>query len=345
MKESEEAERVSLEGAEPKPTLLRRLTLLLDRSRALRGRLEAARSRSRLLDVSFEVIERDSDIGGGILGGALAYRLFVFFLPLAFLLVAALGLLSNWFDVSPTKIGKDVGVVSLVTKEIAASSQSASSWWVILVAAGALVYVTAVLHRAVAIVHALAWQRSAAAAKTERSLGVFVLGLTAQLVLSAGTGPLRPPTGLENILVLIAYPLTIGAIWLGMSLRLPHGAAGWRDLLPGAALYGVGLLVIHVFNVYVLDRLYESRTSTYGALGAAAAVLLGFYFLGRLIVGTAVLNATLFDRRKGGQGRHHTESSTSGGSSSGAEGSSSSLTRASKYTYEVVSATNGMASA
>ena len=302
MNESEETDRVSLEGAKPKPTLIRRLTLLIDRSRAMRGRLEAARSHSRALDVSFDVIERDSDIGGGILGGALAYRLFVFFLPLAFLLVASLGLLSNWFDVSPEQIGKDVGVVSLVTKEIAASSQTASSWWVALVSAGVLVYVTTVLHRAVAIVHALAWQRSAAAAKTERSLGVFVLGLAAQLVLSAGTGPLRPPTGLENILVLIAYPLAIGAIWLGMSLRLPHGAAGWRDLVPGAALYGVGLLVIHIFNVYLLDRLHESRTSTYGTLGAAAAVLLGFYFIGRLIVGTAVLNATLHERRTGRRG-------------------------------------------
>jgi uncharacterized BrkB/YihY/UPF0761 family membrane protein len=297
MKESEEADRVSLEGAQPKPTLLRRATLLLDRSRALRGRLEAARSRSRLLDVSFEVIERDSDIGGGILAGALAYRLFVFFLPLAFLLVSALGLLSRWFDVSPQEIGHDVGVVSLVTKEVAASSRSGTGWWVALVAAVALAYVTTVLHRAVAIVHALAWQRSAAAAKTERSLGVFVLGLAGQLVLTAGTGPLRPPTGFENILVLIAYPLAIGALWLGVSLRLPHGAAELRDLLPGAALYGIGLLLIHIFNVYILDRLHESRSSTYGALGSAAAVLLGFYFIGRLIVGTAVLNATLYERR------------------------------------------------
>ena len=297
MKESEEADRVSLEGAQPKPTLLRRLTLLLDRSRALRGRFEAARSRSRLLDVSFDVIERDSDIGGGILAGALAYRLFVFFLPLAFLLVAALGLLSRWFHVSPQEIGRDVGVVSLVTKEVAASSKSGAGWWVAIVAAVALVYVTRLLHRAAAIVHALAWQGSAAAAKTEHSLGVFVLGLAAQLVITGGKGPLRPPTGIENIVVLIAYPVCIGAVWLWMSSRLPHGAAGWLDLLPGAALYGVGLLLIHIFNVYILNRLHESRSSTYGALGSAAAVLLGFYFIGRLIVATAVLNATLYERR------------------------------------------------
>jgi membrane protein len=300
MKDIEEADRVPLGTA--KPTLLRRLTLALDRRPAMHAWLDSARSRSRALDTGLQVIERDSDIGGGILAGALAYRLFLFFLPLAFLLVAALGLASRWFDVSPTEIGRDVGVVSLVTKEVATSAKSGSGWWVSLVALVALAYVTRVLYRAVAIVHALAWQRSAAAAKTTRSLGVFALGIAAQLALTAATGPLRPPDGVANILLLVAYLVGIAAIWLVVAMRLPHGAADWPDLLPGAALYAVGLLLIHVFNVYVLERLHESRSSTYGTLGAAAAVLLGLFFIGRLVVASAVLNATLFERRSAGRG-------------------------------------------
>ena len=296
MKEIEEADRAPLGTV--RPTLVRRLTLALDRRRAVHARLESARSRSRLLDVGFQVIERDSDIGGGILAGALAYRLFLFFLPLAFLLVAALGLASRWFDVSPTEIGRDVGVVSLVTKEVATSAKSGSGWWVSIVAAVVLAYVTRVLYRAVAIVHALAWQRSAAAAKTTRGLGVFALGVAAQLALTAGTGPLRPPDGLVNILVLAGYLGGIAAIWLVLAMRLPHGSAEWHDLLPGAALYAVGLLLVHVFNVYLLERLHESRSSTYGTLGEAAAVLLGLFFIGRLIVVSAVVNATLFERRR-----------------------------------------------
>jgi uncharacterized BrkB/YihY/UPF0761 family membrane protein len=57
-------------------------------------------------------------------------------------------------------------------------------------------------------------------------------------------------------------------------------------------------LVVHVFNVYVLERLHELRSSTYGSLGAAAALLLDFFILGRVIVLAAVLNATLFERRR-----------------------------------------------
>jgi uncharacterized BrkB/YihY/UPF0761 family membrane protein len=296
MNQGERPDEVSL-GA-PAPTLLRRLTLALGRSRALRPWLDGARSRSRVLDLSLEVIERDSDIGGSILGGALAYRLFVFFVPLAFLLVAALGLASSWFGTSPYEVGSEVGVVGLITKEVAATSRNGAGWWVALVALGALVYATSVLHRAVAIVNALAWQRSAASAKAgRRSTAVFALGIAAQLILTGATGPLRPPYGIVNVVVLLAYVAGIGAIWLVMSLRLPHGLAGWTDLLPGALLYAVGLLLVHVFNVYVLARLHESRTNTYGTLGAAAAVLLGLYFIGRLIVAATVINATLFDRR------------------------------------------------
>jgi uncharacterized BrkB/YihY/UPF0761 family membrane protein len=40
-----------------------------------------------------------------------------------------------------------------------------------------------------------------------------------------------------------------------------------------------------------------NKQGTYGALGIAAALLLAFFFLGRLIVGSAVVNATLWERR------------------------------------------------
>ena len=53
--------------------------------------MQEARERSPALDATLETIELDSHIGGGILAGALSYRLFVFLLPLAFFLVSGLG--------------------------------------------------------------------------------------------------------------------------------------------------------------------------------------------------------------------------------------------------------------
>jgi uncharacterized BrkB/YihY/UPF0761 family membrane protein len=92
-----------------------------------------------------------------------------------------------------------------------------------------------------------------------------------------------------------------GAGWLAVSLRLAHRAAPWTALLPGALLVGTGLLFVNVFNVYVTTRLVEDRADTYGALGIAAALLFSLVLVGRLIVVSAELNASLVERR--GRGR------------------------------------------
>ena len=86
-------------------------------------------------------------------------------------------------------------------------------------------------------------------------------------------------------------------IWLLITLRLPHRAASWKALVPGAVLGAVGLELIHVFTAYVLAPYATAKEGTYGALGAAAALLLGLFVVSRLVVASAVLNATLWERR------------------------------------------------
>ena len=49
---------------------------------------------------------------------------------------------------------------------------------------------------------------------------------------------------------------------------------------------------------YVIAPHASSKQGTYGALGLAAALLFGLFFITRLIVATAVVNATLWERRR-----------------------------------------------
>jgi uncharacterized BrkB/YihY/UPF0761 family membrane protein len=82
-------------------------------------------------------------------------------------------------------------------------------------------------------------------------------------------------------------------------MALPHARdAGWRDLLPGALLLAAGAQVLHLVTVFYLAGRIESASELYGALGSASAVLLWLYLIGRLVVGSAVLNATLWERRR-----------------------------------------------
>ena len=161
-----------------------------------------------------------------------------------------------------------------------------------------LAYATRVLYRAVSIVHALAWERSAAGTRAEwRPFRLFGLGLLVELTLAILLGAVRGHSFVDDVLALVAFVGLTAANWLCISLLLPHSSARWPDLIPGAVLFGIGLLVVNTFNLYILGRLQEQRTSTYGTLGAAATVLLSLLLIGRLIVGSAVVNATLFQRR------------------------------------------------
>jgi uncharacterized BrkB/YihY/UPF0761 family membrane protein len=282
----------------PKRTLLRRFTAWIEQAKALRGWVEQARGRSAALDATFETIERDSRIGGGMLAGALSYRLFVFALPLSFFLIAGLGLVAEALGVQPNVVVNSVGFAGTVTREIESSAKEASNWWVALTSFFVLVYVTRVLLRAVAIVHALAWEGSAAAVKvTSRQLAIFGAALFAQLALVSGVGAVGHQTEAGALAAGVALLAALAGLWLVLSLQLPHSDARWTELIPGSLFYAVGIVAVQLFNIAVLDELLKSKSSTYGALGIAAALLLGFFLMGRVIVGAAALNATLHERR------------------------------------------------
>jgi uncharacterized BrkB/YihY/UPF0761 family membrane protein len=63
-------------------------------------------------------------------------------------------------------------------------------------------------------------------------------------------------------------------------------------------LVGVGAQALHLFTVFYISRKISSASETYGALGAATALLLSLYLIGRLMVASAMLNAELWERRR-----------------------------------------------
>jgi len=61
----------------------------------------------------------------------------------------------------------------------------------------------------------------------------------------------------------------------------------------------LGVEVLHALTTYWIGHLVARKANTYGAVGIALAVLFWVYVLGRIIVGSAGLNATLWHRRQG----------------------------------------------
>lgn len=68
---------------------------------------------------------------------------------------------------------------------------------------------------------------------------------------------------------------------------------------PGRALvYGVGTEIVHGVIAYAITPWALAKQGTYGALGLAAALLLCLFLISRLVVSSAVVNATLWERSR-----------------------------------------------
>jgi uncharacterized BrkB/YihY/UPF0761 family membrane protein len=275
-----------------------RLGTWIERAHGIGQRVELLRGRHVSVDLGMSVVERDSSIGGGLLAGALAYRLFVLLLPTALLLVSALGLYADAADKSTSSVAKDAGLHGLIGSEVAASSRSRAGWIIFLLMIPAVLYALAKLYRAVAVMHAIAWHGSGRRVRTTPK-GVALLGLTLFATVGAAelAGWARRSNGAGGAVAFAAYLAVVAAAWLVVSTQLPHGEVPWQALLPGAFLVALGLLVVNVFNVYVTARTVENQANTYGALGIAAALLFSLVLVGRVIVVSAELNASLADHR------------------------------------------------
>ena len=66
--------------------------------------------------------------------------------------------------------------------------------------------------------------------------------------------------------------------------------------MPGAVLVAVGLEGLHLFTVYFLGPKLANATELYGVLGVVSTILFWLYITGRLVIGAATINASLYEQ-------------------------------------------------
>jgi uncharacterized BrkB/YihY/UPF0761 family membrane protein len=97
----------------------------------------------------------------------------------------------------------------------------------------------------------------------------------------------------------IVYFVVPAGLWLLASRHLPHDEkASWWALVPGAIAVGVGVVVLQIVTVFYLTGEVQRKSQLYGTLGTALTLLLWAYLLGRVLVFSCVLNATLWQRHE-----------------------------------------------
>lgn len=262
------------------------------------ARAQAERRRHSSVAVAFEVAERDAEVGGAIVAGALAYRLFIWLLPLALVLVAGLGIAADSRSESPARAARSVGFAGLVSHSVADAAESPARWYALLVGLTALVFTTRNVLRALRAANRLVWGDVQPAARRAGGAGTLsFLGLLVAFIAVGGLASAARAhgTGL-GLAVTMAAGFAFAGLWLVATAGLPRTGIPWTALLPGAVLFGVGMEIVHVLAAYVLAPYANAKQGTYGALGMAAALLLGLFLIGRLFVLATALNATLWAR-------------------------------------------------
>ena len=202
-----------------------------------RRRVEAARPRHATVDLGLTLLERDSAIGGGLLAGALAYRLFILLLPTALLFVSGLGLYAGAADKSTGQAARESGLHGLIASQVASTSSQSSRWLVFLLMVPAVLYATTTLYRAVAVVHGIVWLGSGRGSRlTPAGIGLLWLVLALAIVAAQITGWIRHHDQLGGAAALVVYLVLVGGAWLLVSLKLPHRPVRWQALLPATLL-------------------------------------------------------------------------------------------------------------
>jgi len=267
-------------------------------------RAEAMRRDHGSVDTAYVIADRDSEIGGGLMAGALAYRLFIWLLPFALVVVGGIGIAADVSTDSTSTATRSLGLSGIVSHSVADASRSSSRWYAIAIGVPVLLWATRGLLKALVVVHRLVWgdpRRTVPKPTlwdTVRFLGFlavyFAIREVARWVgIWTGSVALRVLVGLAGMAVW----------WVLISLRLPHRDARWQDLVPGALIMAAGLELISDVGTYLIAPRIEASQSTYGALGIAATLLFGLFLICRLVVAATVVNATVRERRLDAAGR------------------------------------------
>jgi uncharacterized BrkB/YihY/UPF0761 family membrane protein len=264
--------------------------------RSIEARAESLRARHASVRLAYAAFETDRKQAGALLAGGIAYRLFLWLLPTALLLVGVVGLVADFSSRSPEQVAHDAGLGAALAVTVAQATNRSGSGSLYLLLLGALLtlWASRSVVKALRLTSAVAWrvqpsplQRSIVASVTYTAIAIGLLLLASVLPLLH-----RGPFGLDVIVELgVLAGLVALSVWMQSILPHPEDAP-LKAFVPGAIVLAVGAVLLRIVTqVYFAGRLGRVD-DLYGALGLAAVFMAWLYLVGRLIVASFAVSAT-----------------------------------------------------
>ena len=175
-----------------------------------------------IAEIGWRTMRRDASIGGSVLGAALAYRIFIWLLPFALVIVLALALFVDQTDRNIGELLDGAGITGFIASSVAEASQETKGWAVataLVVALLVLAYQSAALLRSLRAVTALAWRLPVTKTPSPtRSTLLFGAWLVGFIAIGSSAAPIR--RALDFPLDVAADAFTYGVIVTSMWLVL-----------------------------------------------------------------------------------------------------------------------------
>lgn len=276
-------------------------------------RLEVARSRFGLLDVALTTFKRFSLDDGGSYAAALTYYIFFSIFPLLLFAVAMLGFLTFGNE----ELRRDVLSAGLSAIPLFDQVLSPENLETIearrgqIALTGTLMALYSGTGAVVALGHALnkingvTEERNFVGKRVRSLLWLGILGIAA--VASLGLGALASYGArffgegwaeVAGFLLGHVAGFAVGLLIFGSAFRfLPNKELSWREVLPGAVAASLAFEALKELGTWYLERGAAAREATFGALAAAAGLLVASYLLSQLTLLSAELNDVLAERR------------------------------------------------
>jgi uncharacterized BrkB/YihY/UPF0761 family membrane protein len=258
-----------------------------------------ARDTHASVDVGFRVADRDKRVAAAVLAGGVAYRFFFWLLALALLGGGALGFAdADGAEDAAADQGAGRALASAIGN--AAQSSHAARWWLLVVGAWLLLWTGYMGAKTLVLVCSTVW------GLPPRRLGnplraslVFTGATVGYLAAMTGARWVRAESEAVGFLATLSLILVPFCFWLAASWWLPRGTERLLDLVPGAVLVAVGVQALNLLTAYLLGPRLNNATELYGGLGIATTILFWLYIVARLVIGAAILDEALVERRRG----------------------------------------------
>ena len=255
------------------------------------------RERSTLVDAAFVVYERDRVSAGSVLGSAIAFRLFLFFVPAVVFGVGLLGVLSGYVD--PETVTDDASITGAIAEQVRVALVQSSGVAFLTLAVGLFLMVVAgrTLAKALVASSSLVWLTGGKVTVKARVVAI-IIGLIMSLILMGlvmnfirarlGIAAAGVSFGVSAALHVLVFALLMSAL----PRRTPDPGA----LLPGAVFASLVVHGMEAASVFFLPGRFSGASELYGGIGVAVVALGWLFVIGRGMAFSLAVNAALFDR-------------------------------------------------